>query len=384
VVVEWEDWRERARRRLPRAVFDYLEGGAGGESGLRRNRLAFERLLLRPRRLNDVSRVKTVAELLGTSYPLPLIVGPTGLNGVFWPHGDIEMAGAAAAAGLPFVLSTAGTSTIEQVARASSGELWFQLYVVQQDLARSLVRRALDAGCRTLVVTVDVPVNGDRRRDLRSGFRIPFRPSPALVLDAALHPGWTFAQLRHGMPRLASLASADASGISAQAALMNRKMDASFGWDDLRRLRDLWPGNLIVKGLDCASDVRKCEECSADAVVLSNHGGRQLEHLAAPVDILPAVRASTSLPIILDSGIRTGTDVVKALALGADFVILGRVLLYGLAAAGAAGATHSLDLIRRDMETTLALLGCPDVAGLEAAHVCRETEWPARARGLLS
>ena len=364
-----EDYRGLARRRLPRMVFDYLEGGAGDERGLRRNLAAFEAVTLAPRRLIDVSRRDASVRLLGHDQPLPFVIAPTGLNGVLWPDGDVALARAALRAGIPFALSTASNATIEDVAERAGGELWFQLYVVQRALADRLVRRALTAGYRTLVLTVDVAVNGKRERDLRSGFAIPFRYSPKVLLDAALHPLWSLRQVRHGLPQLANFARADATDVNAQAALMRRQMDASFAWDDLKALRDVWPHTLLVKGVMDAEDAERCVELGVDGVILSNHGGRQLEDVRSPVEVLPEVAARVQAPLLLDSGVRRGADAVKALALGAQAVLLGRAVLYGLAARGEEGASHVLQILAAELDTTLALVGCPEAARLGPGQV---------------
>ena len=359
------DARSRARRRLPRMVFDYLDGAAGDESGLAANRQALQRIVFAPRRLVDVVARETGMTLFGRPYKTPLVIAPIGLNGVFWPGGDIALARAAARAEVPFCLSTAANSSIEAVARASDGEKWFQLYVIRPELADSLVDRAMAAGYAALVVTVDVAVNGRRERDARNGFAVPFRYSPRAIADVLGHPTWLAQQLRHGFPRLANLESKAGGSIEAQAALMKREMDASFDWDDLARLRDRWTGPLVVKGLLGAEDVARCARIGCDAVVLSNHGARQLASVAAPIDVLRIAGKSSSIPLLVDSGYRDGADVVKALALGARAVMLGRPVLYGLAAGGADGAFDVIDAIAKDVDRTLALIGCRRIADLD-------------------
>jgi (S)-mandelate dehydrogenase len=287
-----EDYRSLAARRLPRMVFDYLDGGAESERGLRRNCAAFEDICFEPWRLLDVSQRDLSTEMFGRRQQMPVVIAPTGLNGALWPDGDVLLARAAAKAGIPFALSTASSATIEEVADRAGGDLWFQLYVVQRALAEALTRRALVSGYKTLVLTVDVPVNGKRERDMRNGFAIPFRYSPAAVMDCALHPKWLLRQLRHGLPQLANFAGADASDVNAQAALMSRKMDASFAWDDLKALRDSWPHTLIVKGLLRVDDAARCIDPGADAVVI-------LYPITAPVNLRmsrPRLRGSPSSP----------------------------------------------------------------------------------------
>lgn len=357
--VNIEDFQRRAKRKLPRMVFDYLQGGAASERGLSRNSEAFSRHLFEARRLTDVSQRDASVKLFGKSYPLPLAIAPTGINGVLRPDGDLMLARAAARYGIPFCLSTASTSTIEEVAKASDGEKWFQLYVLHREQGKLFVKRALDAGYTTLILTVDVAVNGIRQRDMRSGFKVPFRLSPKIAVDAALHPRWSLSQVMHGLPQLANFASAKATDASAQAALMNRQMDASFDWTAFAELRDIWPHKIIIKGLNSAAEVALAEKAGADAVILSNHGGRQLEDVAAPIDTLRATADKAQIPLLLDSGIRSGADVVKGLAAGASLCLLGRAALYGLAADGEAGICDVIEMIANEIDTTLALTGYP-------------------------
>src|SRR3954453_5842009 len=369
-----EDYRRLAAKRLPRMVFDYLDGGAESERGLRRNLAAFETICFEPWRLLDVSQRDLSIELFGRRQPMPLVIAPTGLNGALWPDGDVLLARAAARAGIPFALSTASNATIEDVADRAGGELWFQLYVVQRALAEALTKRALAAGYKTMVLTVDVPVNGRRERDMRNGFAIPFRYSPRAVLDGALHPDWLLRQLRHGLPELANFVGAGENDVNAQAALMNRQMDASFAWDDLKALRASWPHTLIVKGLIVkgllrAEDAERCVQLGVDGVVISNHGARQLEDVAAPIEKLPGFAARMGRPILIDSGFRRGADVVKALALGARAVLLGRATLYGLATRGEEGVADVLRILRQEIDTTLALIGCARAADLSPAFI---------------
>ncbi|MCI4592378.1 alpha-hydroxy-acid oxidizing protein [Sphingobium sp. BYY-5] len=360
-----EDYRREARRRLPHMVFDYLEGGAGDERGLERNIAAFSRTLLQPRRLVDVSLRNQSVAPFGHPWASPFAIAPMGLNSAIWPGGDLILARAAARAGIPFCLSTAANATVEEIAAATDGELWFQLYVVQRSLADQLVRRAEAAGCTTLVLTVDVATNGDRIRDKRSGFGIPFHYSPRIIWDAATHPRWSVAQLMHGFPQLAHFAGGS-NDIEAQAALMSRQMDASFDWDALSRLRDLWKGTLLVKGIMRSDDAAQCEARGVDGLIVSNHGGRQLEDVPATIDILPSIRSACTIPLLIDSGVRSGADVIKALAKGAAGALIGRPLLYGLAGGGTGGVDAVLQIIRQQVDNTLALVG-----HLNAGTLCK-------------
>lgn len=364
------DYRTEAQRRLPKMVFDYLEGGADDESRLRHNRAAFDRWELRPRRLTDVSTRDQSIDLFDRRIPSPLVIAPTGLNDAFWPKGDLALARAAGKAGIPFALSTASNMSIEEVAKGADGDLWFQLYVVHRDLARSIVKRARSASYSTLILTTDVAVNGFRERDLRNGFAMPVKASVRAALDGLSHPRWLWSYLSNGMPQLKNFSTNDASDTASQAAVLRREMDASFNWDDLRRLRDEWPGKLLVKGIVTAEDAAQCIEVGADGVVVSNHGGRQLADLPVPLDVLPGISdLSANANVIFDSGIRRGTDVIKAIALGATAVMLGRATLYGLAAKGEVGVGDVIEIIQQEIDRTLALIGCSSISKLDGTYL---------------
>jgi (S)-mandelate dehydrogenase len=367
--VNVEDYRILAQRRLPKMIFDYLEGGAEDEIGMKHNREVFERYRLMPRRLVDVSKRDTGIELFGRHQATPFMIGPTGLNAALWPKGDILLARAAEKAGIPFVLSTASNASIEQVAAASKGDLWFQLYIVQHKLAEQMVRRADAAGYSTLVLTTDVGVNGNRERDLRNNFGLPMRYTPRLIYDGVTHPRWSLGFMINGMPQFGNFVTADSSNVEVQATLMHRQMDASFSWADFNWLRKLWRRTLLVKGIMRPDDTERCIAAGADGVILSNHGGRQLDAAVSPLDVLAESRARISAPILIDSGFRRGTDIVKALALGANAVLLGRAPLYGLAATGEAGVNHVLSLLKDEVDRTLAQIGCASASRLSPDYV---------------
>jgi (S)-mandelate dehydrogenase len=367
--VNVEDYRILAQRRLPKMIFDYLAGGADDEIGMKHNREVFERYRLMPRRLVDVSKRDSGIALFGRHQAAPFMIGPTGLNAALWPKGDILLARAAEKSGIPFVLSTASNASIEEVAAASKGDLWFQLYIVQRKLADQMVRRAEAAGYSTLVLTTDVGVNGNRERDLRNNFGLPMRYTPGLIYDGVTHPRWSLGFMLNGMPQFGNFVSADSSNVEMQATLMHRQMDASFSWDDFNWLRKLWPRRLLVKGIMRPDDAERCIAAGADGVILSNHGGRQLDAAVSPLDVLAESRARISAPILIDSGFRRGTDIVKALALGANAVMLGRAPLYGLAAAGEVGVDHVVRLLKDEVDRTLAQIGCASASQLSPDYV---------------
>ena len=373
------DLRRLAQRRLPRALFDFYDGGAEDEATLRANRAAFEALALRPRVLVDVSQVNTGIRLLGAPSALPLAIAPTGAPGFGWPGADIAIAQAAAAAGIPYTLSSSGTTSIEKLARAAPGRLWFQAYVLRdQAYFEQMIGRAEAAGYEALMITVDLPVGGKRERDFRNHFSIPFRFTPRNLLDFALHPRWAARIARHGMPQMETLSglaqaghgpakppSASASA-SAIASSVGRNYDPGFDWQRLAAVRRLWPRRLIVKGVAHPGDAARLVGLGVDALVVSNHGGRQLDGGAATLRLLPAVVAAVQghVPVWVDGGVRRGADVVKALALGAQAVLVGRATLYGAVAAGGPGAQRALAILRDEIERTMRLCGVTRVADI--------------------
>ena len=368
-----KDYRAQARRRLPRFAFDYLDGGAEDGQGLARNVAAYRQLIFSPRILRDVSRVDASVTLFGRAQSMPAVVGPTGLNGLYWPKAEETLALAAHAAGLPFAMSTASTSLLEDVRAVTSGDLWLQLYV-QQDrrIAQSMMQRAQALGFSTLMLTVDTMVHGKRDHDVRNRFKMPLRITPRLVVDVATHPRWCMRMLRQGgSPQLVNLAhSADVPvSMQAQAALMSRQMDMSLDWDAVAWMRAHWRGPVLLKGVLSVADAQLARQYGVDGVVLSNHGGRQLESAPSPLEILPAVvdAVGDKLDIFVDGGIRRGDDIVKARALGAKAVLLGRAPLYGLAAAGPQGVADVLQILREEFEVALRLLGVPSAAQLDAS-----------------
>lgn len=368
------EYRQQAQKRLPRLAFDYLEGGAEDGLALARNRAAYADLEFRPDVLVDVTDCRLDATVLGASAAMPAIVGPTGLNGLFWPDADVHLARAAHQAGLPFVLSTASTSLLEDVRAATPGELWLQLYV-QRDrrIAEHLMDRAWQNGYTVLFLTVDVPVHGNRDHDKRNGFSLPLRPSRRLLMDLAAHPGWCWRMLRHGGPQLKNLAvSANArENITEQASVLSRQMDLALSWNDVAWLRRHWRGRIVIKGIQGLADARRAHAHGVDGIVLSNHGGRQLESAPCPLEVLPEVAAELgqSLEILVDGGVRRGSDIAKAVALGARAVLLGRAPLYGLAGRGPAGAHEVLAILHTELGNTLRLLGRDRIGAVDATAV---------------
>jgi len=361
--VSVDDFRTLARRRLPKSIFEFVDGGAGQELTLRANRADFERIRLLPRVLTDVSRPDLTTSLWSQTFTTPLVISPMGSCALVWPQADIAIARAATARGIPYTLSTMSTTSIERMARAVQGPLWFQLYVLREfDFNRELVRRAEEFGYSTLVVTVDLQAGGKREKDLRNGISIPLRPSPRHLWEGMLHPGWSLRLLRGGLPQFENVRGylGDTSAGLTIAARVGRNLHAGFDWDDFRRIRDWWKGRLLVKGVLHPADAAGLVAAGADGIWVSNHGGRQLDSAISSIDALPAIRQAVAaeVPILIDSGIRTGMDVIKARARGAAASAIGRAALFG-AAAGEAGVARVLDILLDDIANGLKLAGTP-------------------------
>ena len=365
-----DELREKARRRLPRAVFDFIDGAAEDEVTLRRNREAFDRYALVPRVGIDVSSVDVAVTVLGRTLAAPLVLAPAGLCGMATSRGEIPSARAAVDAGITCAVSCLSSVTLEDVAREAPGQHWFQLYVWKdRAVTQALVEKAAANGYRVLVVTLDVPVLGQRERDVRNGATIPPRLTARNALDTLRRPGWLWTIWRGPRVTFANVAAADPSvGLSpfALAPFVNTLFDPSVTWKDLEWMRRLWTGPVAVKGVMTAEDARLAVEHGADAVVVSNHGGRQLDGAPGSLDALPEVvdAVGSRAEVLLDGGIRRGTDMAKALALGARACMIGRPYLYGLAAAGQAGVADAIRILRSELKRAMALMGCTRVADL--------------------
>jgi L-lactate dehydrogenase (cytochrome) len=372
-VASIEDLRRRARCRLPRALFDFIDGGAQDEVTLRRNRDDFQRITLVPRVLTDVSQRDQSVTVLGQTYATPLILAPTGLPGILWPDGARLAAQAADEAGTGFCLSTMSTASIEDIARASRRPVWFQLYVMRdRELAKAMMQRAKAAGCSALVITVDLQMQGQRDRDVRNGLTIPpqFRLSNAV--DFALHPGWVWRFLTGPNVTLANFAgTGKGDDMFTIASFVNSQFDPSVTWKDIDWVRSVWNGPLALKGILTGEDARLAAQHGVEAVIVSNHGGRQLDGVPSAISVLAEVVDAVEgrAEVLLDGGVRRGTDVLKALAIGAKACMIGRPFLYGLAAGGGAGVRKALDILRAEIDVSLALLGRAGVKQLDRSAV---------------
>jgi L-lactate dehydrogenase (cytochrome) len=378
------DLRTIARRRTPRAAFDYTDGAAEGEVSLARARQAFEDVEFHPDILRPAERVDTSTSILGGPSALPFGIAPTGFTRLMQTEGESAGAGAAGAAGIPFTLSTLGTTSIEGVRQANPhGRNWFQLYVMRErDISYDLVRRAGETGFDTLMFTVDTPIAGARLRDQRNGFSIPPQLTLGTIVNAIPRPWWWFDFLT--TPKLEFASLTDTGGTVGD--LLNAAMDPTIGYDDLEIIRGMWPGKIVVKGVQNVPDAVRLIEAGVDGIVLSNHGGRQLDRAPVPFHLLPRVvrEVGADATIMIDTGIMNGADIVASVALGAKFALIGRAYLYGLMAGGRAGVDRAIAILRSEIERTMTLLGVSSLEELEPRHVTQLTRLvpvaaPARA-----
>ena len=367
------DLRRKAKARLPRGVWEYLERGVEDETGMDRNRAALDALTFVPRVARNVERIDLSADLLGQPSALPFAIGPTGAAGMIHYNGDLALARAARAAGIPFTISSASTLDLEKIV-AEAGRVWFQLYLWEnRKLSFDVVRRAQDAGCDTLFVTLDLPVPPNREYLMRNGFGIPFKPNSQNVVDVLTHPRWLLGVigqyvLREGkLPQQANLPPHLRHSIGKGGKPGAQFKQDNLDWDGIAELRAMWRGKMVLKGVLHPEDAVLAASHGVDAVIVSNHGARALDHSVAAIEALPAVisAAGDSLDVWYDSGVRRGSDVVKAMALGAKGVLLGRATLYGLAAGGEAGVARAIDLLAQELRRTMAYLGITSVAELD-------------------
>jgi (S)-mandelate dehydrogenase len=365
--VNIEDLRLLTKRRLPRAIFDFFDGGAEDEVTLRENRAAFERVRLLPKVLVNVAQVDMGAEILGRASRLPLAIAPTGGISAGRAGAELILARAAKAVGVPFTLATPAACTLERVAEDVGGRLWFQLYAVRNvEFREKLISRAKSAGYEALLVTVDLPVSGKRERDPRNGFHTPYSPSWRNSRDVILKGAWLFEIMRNGLPGMAHF---DGYQFSAPAGTdivtaVGREMDAGLDWEALKRIRDLWSGKLLLKGVERPDDAESAARIGCDGVVVSNHGGRQLDGATPTLEALPNVSRAvgSKIAVLLDGGVRRGVDILKARALGAQAVLTGRATLYGAMAGGEPGALRALEILSSELERTMKLCGVRSIA----------------------
>ncbi len=364
-----DDLRRIAKRRLPKIAFDFIEGGVEDEVGLARNTAAFRDIRLRPRFFADATTRDQTVALFGRNYSGPVGIAPTGLAGLFRRGADMMLAEAARDANVPVIMSGASTGSIEELGRVAPQHGWYQLYVASdRKISEDMIRRAAAAGLSTLVLTIDVPVSSKRERNLRNGFVRPLRLSFRTMLEALLHPAWMAEYLTHGMPTQPNWAPYAPAGATVDDVLdfQTRQMPTPVLWSDVEMCRRLFPGKFVIKGIMDASEAERAVAAGADGIIVSNHGGRQLDRAPAAIEALPSVVAAVGgkTTVMFDSGIRRGSDVVTALCLGAKYVFQGRPTLYGVTAGGRAGATKALEIFRDEIDRVMVHIGATDLASL--------------------
>ena len=363
------DLREVAKRRLPKAVFEFVDRSTEDELALRNNRAGFEKIKLRHRALVDVSGRSTKTTLFGKEIALPMAIAPTGAAGLCWHEGELELAKAAARAKIPFTLATGAMTSMEKIAKEANFRLWFQLYVwKQRELSYQLIERAKNNGFEALIVTTDTIVPPNREYNAKNGFLLPFHPTMRFTMDIMRHPVWFSSVLMKyfttiGMPRNENYPEPYRRPVATDAGTREVMRQDSLNWDDIRIFRDKWPGILMLKGINRVDDALKAISYGVDGIIVSNHGGRNMDSAAATIDMLPEIAEAVGdkATVILDSGVRRGSDIVKAVALGAKCVLTGRATLYGTAAGGEAGASKAVGFIKTEMDKTMAYTGCNGV-----------------------
>lgn len=366
-----QDLRQLARQRLPRMMFELIESGVEDERGLAWNQAAFHQFRLLPRYLGDIANRDQSMYLMGERYDSPFGIGPTGFATLLRRGADVMLAQAARSANVPFVVSGASATPIEEIARTGPDHIWYHLYPAKDgQITEEIVSRVLAAGIRTLVLTVDNPVYPKRERDIRNGFSLPLRLGVGTVLDALRHPAWVLEYIRHGgMPMMDSWARHAGEGRNAGevAAFFRSQSPSIQTWRELDALRRRWPGKFVLKGLQHPVDARRAVDAGVDGLVVSNHGGKSFDPLPSPLETLPAIKAAVrgAVPVMLDSGIRRGSDLLIARCLGADFLFVGRATLYGVVAAGRPGADRALAILRNEIDMSLAMIGCPRFVDLD-------------------
>lgn len=369
-----DDLRARAKRRIPRFAFDLVDGGAEDERNMRRNVEAFEAVELVPRYMVDVSEIDTRAELFGKTFSLPFGQAPIGMLNAFWPDADLMLARLCKRENVPYVASSAASTTLESLAEAADGNGWFQLYVSGDDtVTEGLVSRAEAAGYEVMMVTVDVPAAGKRDRDIRNQLSVPFKFTPEVLMQLAANPVWSLTSLRLGKPNIANYADLLQSATS-YADVQKTLITPGLTWEQLRQLRDRWRGTLLVKGILHPHDAVKCAELGMDGIVVSNHGGRQVAFGPPTIEALPAISRALDgkIRVLLDSGVRRGADILRAKALGADFVLAGRAMAYGIGAGGARGAQRAMDILKLELVRALGQLGMSSYSALDESVLSYE------------
>ena len=370
-----DDFRVLAKKRLPRMVYDYLDGGADDEVTLGRNQSSFSNIQLMPRALRDVSNIDLSTTVLGQQVDIPVLLSPTGQTRMFHHSGESAVARAAAKAGTIYSLSSVSSTSIEDTAAASDGLKWFQIYVWRdREVIKEFMDRCRESGYNALCLTVDLPVHGNRERDLRNQLTFPAAVAPKVVADVLSHPRWLYNYLTHPKIEIANVKGSRNASVPKEVTLLDyvsKQLDSSVNWDDAAWMIEQWDGPFIIKGIVNPEDAKRAVEIGARAIIVSNHGGRQLDFMPPTIEVLPQIVKAVAgrAEILLDSGVRRGTDVIKALALGATAVMIGRPYLYALAAGGEAGVDRMFELLRAELMRDMAMLGCTKISDLTPEYI---------------
>jgi L-lactate dehydrogenase (cytochrome)/(S)-mandelate dehydrogenase len=379
-----DDLRKMAKRRLPRIIYDFIEGGVEDELGIARNEAAYDRERLVPHYLVDVSKRDQTVDLFDRRYASPFGISATGLAALFRPGADLMLAESAAQANIPFMMSGLSTASIEAAAKVAPSHSWYQLYVARdREITLDLIRRVREAGFSTLVLTVDVPASTKRERNLRNGFALPPRLSAATILDALRHPAWMAGYLRHGMPRFDNwepYARANSTTQQINAFAAKQAPANTVTWTDLEEFRRIWPRHLVVKGIMYREDAIRAAQIGVDGIIVSNHGGRQLDQAPSPLEVLPGINAAVGdkVTLMVDGGVRRGADIIMALCHGARFVMVGRATLYGAVAGGIPGVQKAISILREEIDLVMAQIGCPTVPELNESFLLQAESGAAR------
>lgn len=383
--INLDDLRKLAKKRLPKVIFDFIEGGADDEKGLVVNEDAFGKHPLMPRYMVDISTIDQHTPLFGRTYSHPYGVAPTGGIGNYHWGGDLKLAAAARDANIPFIMSGAATAKMEDLAKVAPDHGWYQLYTAKdKSISEDMIRRAADLGFSTLVVTVDVPVSSNRERNRRNGFGRPLRLSLASKLDALRRPFWFKNYMQNGIARMANWEPYVGREVSAEelGEFVAGQIHGVLDWSVIERFRELWPRNMVLKGVMRPDDAIRAADAGIDGLMVSNHGARQLDRAPSPIDVLPAIDAAVGdrMTLMLDGGVRRGSDVVTAFCLGAKFIFLGRPTLYGLVAGGQTGAAKAMSILQREVELTMAQIGCTEISQLGPDFLYQDPTEPRRNR----
>ncbi|MDA9723239.1 alpha-hydroxy-acid oxidizing protein [Candidatus Pelagibacter sp.] len=355
-----KDARELSRKRLPKLVFDFIDGASGDEKLAEINSIALDQIRLEPKVLRNVEKRSLKKKVLGYEFNFPFGFAPMGMTNLSWPGADSMLAAESARNNIPTCVSMASTTTLEKMYELSEGHSWMQLYIFQdENFVMELLERAKNTGYEVAILTVDVPVLSRRTRDDKNGFSYPFKIGPKQFFDFATHPTWSLSTLMSGIPKPMNYVTSK----SGDGIFKRKESRGSTDWNTLKRVRDKWKGKLIVKGVMSPDDAIKIKEAGADAIQVSNHGGRQLDSATAAINMLPLIRKSVgnNFPLIFDSGIRSGSDIVRALAFGADYVMIGRPVMYAMGADGKKGLRRIVEIIKEEVSTTLGLVGLNDI-----------------------